>query len=88
MQQGNVIKITTCISLAALSACLAHCHFFEVGLVCLLSGLQNICPVCYHGDFLRRLFPLSNWACLDIGYNSSSVQLCVAEKKPQGIARV
>lgn len=42
-----MIKITAHISLVALSACLAHCHFFEERLVCLLSGLRSNCSVCF-----------------------------------------
>lgn len=78
MQQRNVIKITLRISLAALSACLAHCHFFKVGLVCLLSGFAEHLSCVYHSDLLQNLFPLSNWACLEMGYHNPPVQLCVA----------
>lgn len=35
------------------STCLACCYFFEVGLVCLLSGLQSNCPVCITVTFCR-----------------------------------
>lgn len=48
-----MIKITTCISLAALSTCWTHCHFSEVGLVYLLSGLSCM----HHSDLLQGFLP-------------------------------